>query len=80
MNKLKIYWGNNDIKIVEPSGKIHQSDLNTVDGKNLIDLMFLKKYVGKEIEIYINNPSIRGIKKLKKVDVQDCGVYYFEVL
>ncbi len=80
MNKLKIYWGNDDIKIVEPSGKIHQSDLNTVDGRNLIDLMFMKKYVGKEIEMYTNIPATQGIKTLTKVGIQDCGTHYFEIL
>ncbi len=80
MNKLKVYWVTNKVHIVEPSGKIHQSDKNTIDGKNIIDLMFMKKYVGQKIEMYTDIPSVQGVKTLTKVDIQECGVHYFEVL
>ena len=80
MKQLKVYWGKDKITIVEPSGKIHQSDKNTVDGKNLIDLMFMKKYVGQVIDLYMTDRGTVPINTvLTKVDIQDCGVHYFEV-
>jgi hypothetical protein len=78
---LKIYWGTNNIKIVEPSGKIHQSDINNMIGKNLLDLMFLKKYIGQKIEIHMDHASsMPPVATLTTVGINECGVHYFEVL
>lgn len=80
MNKLKIYWETDKISIAEPSGKIHHSDINLVDGVNLIDLMFLKKYIGQEVEMYMTNRGpVPEITRLTDVGIQSCGVHYFEV-
>ena len=81
MNKLKIYWGNNDIKIVEPSGKIHQSDKNNlVDGINLMDFMFLRKYIGQQIIFHWSERGITEEKQLCNVSVSLCGAHQFELL
>jgi len=80
MNKLKIYWESNNIAIVEPSGKIHHSNRNLYDGINLLDLSFMKKYIGQLVEIYMKERGTPVIKTLTSVGVQDCGVHYFEVL
>ncbi len=81
MKQLKIYWGDDDIKIVEPSGKIHQSDKNNlIGGKNLLDLMFMKKYIGQVIELHKTYQGPIPINcTLTKVGIQECGTHFFEV-
>lgn len=81
MNKLKIYWESNNIKIVEPSGKIHNSDMNKPDGVNLIEFTFMKKYIGHPIELYSDLRSeVPKQPTLATVDIMDDNTHYFEVI
>ncbi len=81
MNKLKICWGHNDIKIIEPSGKIHHSDKNNlIDGINLLDLMFLKKYQGQRVILYWSERGYAEEKELTNVSVSEHGAHQFELL
>ena len=82
--RLKIYWDSPKIVMVEPSGKIHTSDLLTIDGINIMDLMFMKKYIGQEVELYMDSKDRKGrlptVRKLTKVFVNENGIHTFEVL
>lgn len=85
-NKLKIYWHNGtgdsnkcSIIIVEPSGKIHNS-ITTNDSKiNLIDVMFMKKYVGQDIDLYLSDRGVPTTRKLTRVWINENNIHSFEV-
>ncbi len=81
--RLKIYWHKqtkNSIIIVEPSGKIHNSGPSDENG-NMIDLQFMKKYIGQEVEFYNEdrNWQLPTITILEKVNIDENGIHGFVI-
>ena len=61
---------------MEPSGKIHTADLDTIDGVNIMNLWFMKQYMGQRIQLTLNENT--QYVMLINVDVDENGVWFFE--
>jgi hypothetical protein len=79
MEKLKIYYDKNTsrgLTIIEPSGKIHSSE--TVEmGKNMLDMNFLKKYIGKEVELYVPKHPLSSFPVLESFEIDENNIHCF---
>ena len=75
---LEIYVAHGKMTIVEPSGKVHTSKLNTKEYENYLDLTVLNKYLDKDINI-IHPDGTKIKRKLSRVGIDNDGVHFFVV-